>query len=57
MIAIQQSEELRSRYVAEVSLYDPAMLVFLDETSLASRHTEDRKRQVTIALVPWHGGM
>ncbi len=29
MIAIQQ---LRSRYVAEVSLYDPEMLVFLDET-------------------------
>ncbi len=42
MIAIQQSEELRSRYVAEVSLYDPDMLVFLDETG-SDRNTAMRK--------------
>ncbi len=42
MIAIQQSEELRSRYVAEVSLYDPEMLVFLDETG-SDKNTAMRK--------------
>ena len=32
LVAIQQSEELRARYLAEVALYDPNMLVFVDET-------------------------
>ena len=32
LVAIQQSEELRARYLAEVVLYSPNMLVFVDET-------------------------
>jgi hypothetical protein len=32
LVAIQQSEELRARYLAEVVLYDPNLLVFVDET-------------------------
>ena len=32
LIAIQQSEELRAKYVAEISQYSPNMLVFVDET-------------------------
>ena len=32
LIAIQQSEELRAKYVAEISQFSPKMLVFLDET-------------------------
>lgn len=32
LVAIQQSEELRARYLAEVVLYNPNMLVFVDET-------------------------
>ena len=32
LIAIQQSEELRAKYVAEISQYSPNMLVFLDKT-------------------------
>ena len=32
LVAIQQSEELRARYLAEVALHDPNMLVFVDET-------------------------
>ena len=32
LVAIQQSEELRARYLAEVVLYDPSMLIFVDET-------------------------
>ena len=32
LVAIQQSEELRARYLAEVVLYDPSMLNFVDET-------------------------
>lgn len=32
LVAIQQSEELRARYLAEFALYSPDMLVFVDET-------------------------
>ena len=32
LIAIQQSEALRARFVAEISQYSPNMLVFVDET-------------------------
>ena len=32
LVAIQQSEELRARYLAEVVRYDPSMLIFVDET-------------------------
>lgn len=42
MIAIQQCEELRARYVTEISLYEPDMLVFLDETG-SDRKTAMRK--------------
>ena len=31
-VAVQRSEELRARYVTEVSLYTQDMLVFIDET-------------------------
>ena len=41
-VAVQQSEELRARYVAEISLYRPDMLVFLDETG-SDRKTAMRK--------------
>ena len=33
LVAIQQSEELRARYLAEVALYDPNMLVFVETGS------------------------
>ena len=32
LIATQQSDELRGRYIAEVALYSPNMLIFVDET-------------------------
>lgn len=32
LVAIQCSEELRARYLSEVVLYNPNMLVFADET-------------------------
>ena len=32
LVAIQWSEQLRARYLAEVVLYSPDMLIFVDET-------------------------
>ena len=34
-VALQQSEVCRGRFMAEVSIYDPSMLIWLDETGLA----------------------
>ena len=31
-VALQQSETLRARFMAEVSLYEPSMLIWLDES-------------------------
>ena len=31
-IALQQSEVLRSKFMAEISLYDPSMLIWIDES-------------------------
>lgn len=38
-VAIQRSDELRARFMAEVSVYDPMMLVWLDETGCDRRNT------------------
>lgn len=36
-VATQQSEELRARFMAEVSVYDPAMLLWIDESGCDRR--------------------
>ena len=38
-VAIQKSNELRARFMAEISVYDPTMLVWLDETGCDRRNT------------------
>ena len=38
-VAIQRSDILRARFMAEISLYDPEMLIWLDETGCDRRHT------------------
>ena len=38
-VAIQQSEVCRGRFMAEVSMYDPSMLIWLDETGCDGRNT------------------
>ena len=38
-VALQQSEVCRGRFMAEVSMYDPSMLIWLDETGCDSRNT------------------
>ena len=42
-IALQHSDELRAKFVAEVSVYDPAMLTWIDE-SRCDRQNCMRKR-------------
>ena len=37
-IATQQSEQLRIQFMAEISMYDPDMLVWIDETGSARRN-------------------
>ena len=38
-VAIQRSDELRAKFMAEVSLYDPSMLIWLDESGCDIRNT------------------
>ena len=38
-VAIQRSDTLRARFMAEVSIYDPIMLVWQDETCCDRRNT------------------
>ena len=38
-VALQQSETSRARFMAEISVYDPSMLVWLDESGCDRRHT------------------
>lgn len=38
-VAIQRSDMLRAKFMAEVSAYDPSMLIWLDETGCDRRHT------------------
>ena len=38
-VAIQRSDELRAKFMAEISVYDPRMLVWLDETGCDRRNT------------------
>ena len=38
-IALQQSEQLWIQFMAEISMYDPEMLVWIDETGSAIRNS------------------
>ena len=38
-VALQQSETDRARFMAEISIYEPSMLVFIDETGCDRRNT------------------
>lgn len=38
-VAIQRSDMLRAKFMAEISSYDPAMLIWLDETGCDRRNT------------------
>ena len=38
-VAIQRSDELRAKFMAEISLYDPSMIVWLDESGCDRRNT------------------
>ena len=38
-IALQRSDECRARFMAEIAMYDPAMLVWIDETGCDQRNS------------------
>ena len=50
-IALQRSESLRAHFMSEVSVYDPAMLVWLDESGCDRRHAA-RKYGYSIRGIP-----
>ena len=50
-VAIQRSDILRARFMAEISVYDPAMLVWLDETGCDRRHAT-RKYGYSVRGIP-----
>ena len=38
-VALQQSEAMRAKFMAEVSIYDPSMLVWIDESGCDRRNS------------------
>ena len=38
-VAIQKSDELRARFMADVSVYDPSMIIWLDESGCDRRNS------------------
>ena len=50
-VAIKRSDILRARFMAEISVYDPAMLVWLDETGCDRRHAT-RKYGYSVRCIP-----
>ena len=50
-VATQRSDELRARFMADVSIYDPSMLVWLDESGCDKRNTI-RKYGYSIRGIP-----
>lgn len=38
-VAIQKSDELRAKFFADISVYDPQMLLWIDESGCDRRHT------------------
>lgn len=50
-VAIQRSDECRARFMSEISVYDPSMLLWLDESSNDRRHTI-RKYGYSIRGIP-----
>ena len=44
---LQQSDEQRARFMAEVSVYDPYMLIWIDESGCDRRHSR-RKRAYSL---------
>ena len=50
-VALQRSDQLRANFMAQISVYDPTMLIWLDETGCDRRHMI-RKYGYTIRGIP-----
>ena len=50
-VAIQRSDELRARFMADISIYDPAMIIWIDESG-CDRRNNMRKFAYTIRGIP-----
>jgi len=52
-VALQQSDVERARFMADISLYEPSMLVFIDETG-CDRHNTIHKYGYNFRAMPVH---
>ena len=50
-VAIHRSDELRAKFMAEVSLFDPSMLIWLDESGYDQRNST-RKWGYSVRGIP-----
>ena len=50
-VALQRSDVYRARYMAEIAMHDPAMLVFIDETG-SDRRNGQRRRGYSVRGIP-----
>ena len=50
-VVIQRSEKQRARFMADISAYDPAMIIWIDESG-CDRHNSMRKFAYTLRGIP-----
>ena len=50
-VALQRSDELRARFMADISIYDPAMIIWIDESGCDGR-INMRKFAYTLRGIP-----
>ena len=50
-VALQRSDELRARYIADISIYDPSMIIWIDESG-CDRRNSMRKFAYTLRGMP-----
>ena len=50
-VALQRSDQVRAHFMAKISVYDPSMFIWLDETGCDHRHTI-RKYGYSIRGIP-----
>ena len=51
-VALQQSDEQRARFMAEVSVYDPSMLIWIDESGCDGRHSRHKRAYSIRGITP-----
>ena len=51
-VALQQSDEQRGRFMAEVLVYDPSILIWIDENGCDRQHSRHKQAYSLRGITP-----